>query len=104
MSQAISAPDAVTQPFIHITIPVGMLQCNCSIIADPVMREALVLDPGDEVSRILDLLGRPKPPRKGHCKHPPAHEQVSRISKPLQYTGAPVMMHREDVPLYQAMD
>ena len=37
-----------------------MLQCNCSIIGDPVTREALVVDPGDEVSRILDLIGRHK--------------------------------------------
>jgi len=36
----------------------GMLQCNCSIIGDPATREALVVDPGDEVTRILDLIGR----------------------------------------------
>ena len=54
-----SAPmfDAISQGLIHITIPVGMLQCNCSIIGDPLTREALVIDPGDEVTRILELLG-----------------------------------------------
>jgi len=35
-----------------------MLQCNCSIIGDPATREAMVVDPGDEVTRILDLIGR----------------------------------------------
>lgn len=48
------------QGFLHISIPVGILQCNCSIVGDPLTREALVVDPGDEVSRILDLLGRHK--------------------------------------------
>jgi hydroxyacylglutathione hydrolase len=58
MTDAVPTFDAVSQGLIHITIPVGMLQCNCSIIGDPVSREALVIDPGDEVTRILELLGR----------------------------------------------
>ena len=35
------------------TFPVGPLQCNCTILADPVSREAVVIDPGDEPERIL---------------------------------------------------
>jgi len=42
---------------IHIT-PGRDAQCNCSIIGDPATREAMVVDPGDEVTRILDLIGR----------------------------------------------
>src|SRR5258708_37431130 len=60
MDELTPAVGVEKQGFIHISIPVGMLQCNCSIIGDPVTREALVVDPGDEVSRILDLLGRHK--------------------------------------------
>ena len=60
MSDAPPIVGAEKQGFIHITIPVGILQCNCSIIGDPVTREALVVDPGDEVGRILELLGRHK--------------------------------------------
>src|SRR5256886_12349688 len=44
--------------FPYTTLFRSMLQCNCSIIGDPATREALVIDPGDEVTRILDLLGR----------------------------------------------
>src|SRR5260370_35010080 len=58
MDEPIPAVGVEKQGFLHISIPVGMLQCNCSIIGDPVTREALVVDPGDEVSRILELLGR----------------------------------------------
>jgi hydroxyacylglutathione hydrolase len=92
------------QGFLHISIPVGMLQCNCSIIGDPVTREALVIDPGDEVSRILELLGRHKLKVKGIVSTHAHIDHVGGLSKLHKYTGAPVMMHREDLPLYQAMD
>jgi hydroxyacylglutathione hydrolase len=92
------------QGFIHISIPVGMLQCNCSIIGDPVTREALVVDPGDEVSRILDLLGRHKLTVKAIVSTHAHIDHVGGLSKLHKYTGAPVMMHREDLPLYQAME
>jgi hydroxyacylglutathione hydrolase len=92
------------QGFIHISIPVGMLQCNCSIIGDPVTREALVIDPGDEVGRILELLGRHKLTVKAIVSTHAHIDHVGGLSKLHQYTGAPVMMHREDLPLYQGMD
>ena len=90
--------------FLHISIPVGMLQCNCSIIGDPVTREALVVDPGDEVGRILELLGRHKLTVKAIVSTHAHIDHVGGLSKLHKYTGAPVMMHREDLPLYQAMD
>jgi hydroxyacylglutathione hydrolase len=104
MSEAVPIVGAEKQGFIHISIPVGMLQCNCSIIGDPVTREALVIDPGDEVGRILELLGRHKLMVKAIVSTHAHIDHVGGLSKLHQYTGAPVMMHREDVPLYQAMD
>lgn len=104
MAEAITSPDALAQPFIHITIPVGILQCNCSIVGDPVSREVLVIDPGDEVGRILELLGRHKLTVKAIVSTHAHIDHVGGLSKLHKYTGAPVMMHREDVPLYQAMD
>ncbi len=101
---AISRLSAASKGLIHITIPVGMLQCNCSIIGDPVSREALVIDPGDEVGRILDLIGRHQLKVKAIVSTHAHIDHVGGLSKLHQYTGAPVMMHREDLPLYQAMD
>src|SRR6202163_5156043 len=92
------------QGFIHISIPVGMLQCNCSIIGDPVTREALVVDPGDEVTRILDLIGRYRLIVKAIVSTHAHIDHVGGLSKLHQYTGAPVLMHRDDLPLYQAME
>jgi glyoxylase-like metal-dependent hydrolase (beta-lactamase superfamily II) len=104
MSDAVPAFDAVSQGLIHITIPVGMLQCNCSIIGDPVSREALVIDPGDEVTRILELLGRHRLTVKAIVSTHAHIDHVGGLSKLRQYTGAPILMHRDDLPLYQGME
>ncbi len=104
MSEGRFVLNAATDGLIHITIPVGILQCNCSIIGDPVTREALVVDPGDEVNRILDLLGRHKLTVKAIVSTHAHIDHVGGLSKLHQYTGAPVLMHRDDLPLYQAME
>jgi len=101
---ALPSLNAADDSLIRITIPVGMLQCNCSIIGDPLTREALVVDPGDEVTRILDLLGRRRLTVKAIVSTQAHIDHVCGLSKLQQYTGAPVLMHRDDLPLYQAMD
>jgi glyoxylase-like metal-dependent hydrolase (beta-lactamase superfamily II) len=90
--------------FVHVTIPVGMLQCNCTILGDRESGEALVIDPGDETERILELLAqhglKPKAIVSTH-----AHiDHVGGLTKLRRATGAPVMMHGEDLALYQIMD
>jgi glyoxylase-like metal-dependent hydrolase (beta-lactamase superfamily II) len=90
--------------FVKLTIPVGMLQCNCTILGDRENGEALVIDPGDETERILELLTRHKlTPEAIVSTH--AHiDHVGGLTKMRRATGAPVMMHREDLALYQIMD
>jgi hydroxyacylglutathione hydrolase len=104
MSDGPTALNAATDGLIHITIPVGMLQCNCTIIGDPATREALVVDPGDEVTRILELIGRHRLIVKAIVSTHAHIDHVGGLSKLHKYTGAPVLMHRDDLPLYQAMD
>jgi glyoxylase-like metal-dependent hydrolase (beta-lactamase superfamily II) len=104
MNDGLPALNAATEGLIHITVPVGILQCNCSIIGDPVTREALVVDPGDEVTRILDLLGRHRLTVKAIVSTHAHIDHVGGLAKLHQYTGAPVLMHRDDLPLYQAME
>jgi hydroxyacylglutathione hydrolase len=102
--QSASTKPAAPRELIHITLPVGMLQCNCTIIGDPLTREALVIDPGDEVTRIMDLLGRHKLTVKAIISTHAHIDHVGGLSKLHSFTGAPVLMHQEDLPLYQAMD
>jgi hydroxyacylglutathione hydrolase len=104
MNSPIPSFDAANPEIIYIKIPVGMLQCNCSILGDPKTREAIVVDPGDEVERILDMVGRYKLTVKAIVSTHAHIDHVGGLAKLHQYTGAPVMMHREDLQLYNGMD
>jgi len=86
---------------IHEIIPVGMLACNCSIVGDEATGEAVVIDPGDEADRVLEVLAkhnlRPKyiVATHAHIDHVGGLEQLKRA------TGAAVLMHAGDLPLYE---
>jgi hydroxyacylglutathione hydrolase len=103
-SPAHRMPDAANPEMIYLKIPVGMLQCNCSIIGDPRTLECIVVDPGDEVERILSLLGRYKLTVKAIVSTHAHIDHVGGLAKLYQYTGAPVMMHTDDLPLYRGME
>jgi hydroxyacylglutathione hydrolase len=89
---------------IHEIVPVGMLQCNCSIIGDPETREALVVDPGDEAGRILDLLAKHALTVKAIVSTHAHIDHVGGLRKMQQATGAPVLMHGDDMELYRHLD
>ena len=89
---------------IHEILPVGMLQCNCHIVGDPETHEALVIDPGDEAGRILEVIER-------HKLHPRAivvtHTHIDHVGglhRLHEATGAPVLMHADDLDLYRLLD
>jgi len=42
---------------IHEILPVGMLQCNCSVFGDEATGEAIVVDPGDDIGQVLGWSG-----------------------------------------------
>jgi glyoxylase-like metal-dependent hydrolase (beta-lactamase superfamily II) len=99
-----SLPDAASRDMIYLKIPVGLLQCNCSIVGDPRTLESIVVDPGDEVERILSLIGRYKLKVKAIVSTHAHIDHVGGLAKLYQYTGAPVMMHSDDLPLYRGME
>src|ERR1700675_5026439 len=102
MLGSISMPD--TQELIHEILPVGMLQCNCHIVGDPQTREAIVIDPGDNAEKILEVINR------HHLKvtaivvtH--AHiDHVIGLRRVHDATGAPVYVHADDLDLYRMLD
>ncbi len=89
---------------IHEILPVGMLQCNCHVVGDPVTRQAVVIDPGDDVDTILEVIARHK---LKVCAILITHSHIDHIiglKKMREATGAPVMMHQDDVALYKDME
>jgi hydroxyacylglutathione hydrolase len=88
---------------IHEILPVGMLQCNCQIVGDPATREALVIDPGDEVERVLDILKRHDLTVRAIVSTHAHIDHVGGLAKLHQVTGAPVLMHPDDLELYLAL-
>lgn len=89
---------------IHEIIPVGMLQCNCSIVGDPRTREAVVIDPGDEIDRIVAVLARHRLAVKAIVSTHAHIDHVGGLKRLRDETGAPVLMNEGDVPMYQDME
>jgi len=89
---------------IHEILPVGMLQCNCSIFGDEQSREAMVIDPGDEIDRILDVLTRHQLTVKSIVITHAHIDHIGGAQKLKEATGAPVYMNLNDEELQQMLD
>jgi hydroxyacylglutathione hydrolase len=89
---------------IRETFPVGPLQCNCTLIGDEASREAMVIDPGDNIPQILTLLAKHKLTLKqivvthGHIDHVGGALALKRT------TGAPILLNEQDLPLLEIMN
>jgi glyoxylase-like metal-dependent hydrolase (beta-lactamase superfamily II) len=89
---------------IHEVLPVGMLGCNCSVLGDENSREAIVIDPGDDVSEIVDILAR-HGLKTTMIVITHAHiDHIGGAQKLRQLTGAPVYMHEADRMLSDRLD
>ncbi len=89
---------------IHEIIPVGLLQCNCSILGDPESREAIVIDPGDEVDRILEIIKRHGLKVRAIVSTHTHIDHVGGLAALHRATSAPVLIHEDDLALYRSLD
>jgi glyoxylase-like metal-dependent hydrolase (beta-lactamase superfamily II) len=86
---------------IHEILPVGMLACNCSVLGDESTGEAVVIDPGDDIEEVQQILTKHHL-RVKYIVATHAHiDHVGGIEKLKKATGAAVLMHQKDLPLYQ---
>jgi glyoxylase-like metal-dependent hydrolase (beta-lactamase superfamily II) len=84
---------------IRETFPVGLLHCNCTVLGDETSKEAMVVDPGDDIPRILAVLAKHGLTLKqivvthAHFDHIAGAQELKRL------TGAPISFNQADLPL-----
>src|SRR5215208_7065508 len=89
---------------IHEILPVGQLQCNCSIFGDESTREAIVVDPGDDIGEILAILQKHRLKVKTIVITHAHIDHIGGARMMKAATGAPVWMNRDDQELYDRLD
>ena len=89
---------------IHKILPVGPLQCNCSIIGDEQSREAMVIDPGDQIDDILDILRQENLTLKQIVITHAHIDHVGGAMKLKAAAGAPILMNQNDEALLKMLD
>jgi len=89
---------------IHEILPVGMLACNCSVFGDEQSREAMVVDPGDDVEQVLEIVARHGLRVKAIVITHAHIDHIGGAQKLKQATGVPVYMNPNDTALQKMMD
>ena len=84
---------------IHEILPVGPLQCNCSIIGDETLREAMVIDPGDDIANILAIIHKHNLSVKQIVVTHAHIDHVGGAMKLRAATGAPILLNENDYAL-----
>ena len=86
------------------TIPVGPLQCNCTILADRVSRKAILIDPGGDAEILLERLVK-LDIQVDKIIHTHAHfDHFLASGKMKEVTGAKLALHREDLFLWDTQE
>jgi len=99
-SSALSENDRM----IHKILPVGPLQCNCSIIGDETTHEAMVIDPGDDIEDVVTILRQNKLEVKQIVITHAHIDHVGGAMKLRALTGAPILLNQNDYALLKMLD
>jgi glyoxylase-like metal-dependent hydrolase (beta-lactamase superfamily II) len=89
---------------IHEILPVGPLQCNCSIIGDEATHEAMVIDPGDDIADILAVISKHNLQVKQIVITHAHIDHIGGAMKLRAATGAPILLNQNDSALLKMLD
>jgi len=89
---------------IHEILPVGVLQCICSFFGDEQTREAIVIDPGDNIPEIQEIVKRHRLTVKSIVITHAHIDHIGGAAKLRAATGAPVYMNQNDALLRDMLD
>lgn len=88
---------------LHEILPVGPLQCNCQILGDQASKQAMVVDPGDDVERIEAVLARHEL-RVEKIVFTHAHiDHIGQAARLKESTGAPTYLHPLEGPILASL-
>ena len=86
------------------TLPVGHLQCNRTILGDPVSRKAIVVDPGGDAEMLIERLVE-LDLQVERIIHTHAHlDHFLASGKMKEATGAKLALHRDDLFLWDMLE
>src|SRR5664279_502584 len=89
---------------IHEIFPVGPLQCNCSVVGDEQTKEAIVIDPGDNIEEVLAIVQRHGLTVKQIVITHAHIDHVGGAMKLKRLTGAPILLNQNDYSLLKMLD
>jgi len=89
---------------IHEILPVGVLQCNCSVFGDEQTREGLVVDPGDDIENVLAVVQKHGLTVKAIVITHAHIDHIGGAQKMKAATGEPVYMNVNDSELQKMLD
>jgi hydroxyacylglutathione hydrolase len=89
---------------IHEILPVGPLQCNCSVIGDEISHEAMVIDPGDDIADVSAVIQKHKLKVKQIVITHAHIDHVGGAMKLRAAKGAPILLNHNDYTLLKMLD
>src|SRR6266581_7899356 len=89
---------------IHEILPVGPLQCNCSVIGDESTREGLVIDPGDNIEDVVSIVRKHNLQVKQIVVTHAHIDHVGGAMKLRAATGASILLNQNDSALLKMLD
>lgn len=80
-------------------LSVGALETNCYLVWCPNTKEAIVIDPGDEGERILEVIREMEIKIKYIVNTHGHHDHIGANKELKEATGAPIVIHSQDAKM-----
>jgi glyoxylase-like metal-dependent hydrolase (beta-lactamase superfamily II) len=89
----------MTQPLQVVQLPVGPVQTNCFIAADPITRDAVIIDPGWDAPRLLKVLAEREWQARAVLLTHAHFDHLGAVAEVVAATKAPFGLHPLELPL-----
>ncbi len=86
-------------PLEVLQLPVGPIQTNCYLVADPATHDAVVIDPGGEAPRLLAALAERQWQVCAVLLTHAHFDHLGAVAEVVAATGAPLGIHPLELPL-----